>query len=311
MGTAYFWRKLTRVDPMATAVTPWPDTGVVLNQSFMSDTLGPVLIAPAASGVYLLLGAKDGQGTYFRGGFLQSDLMWGPSWSEGTRLVTRLLPAGPHTITSDGSCVIAFPTGGPVAGSAELRLLRLAPDGPVAVAASLAMARVEGDAAELEWVVAEARGVEFAVERGADARSWTRAGLAEMVGSDRVRYRESGLVPGERRAYRLAWREAGEWRTGPPAWVERPAPGGLQVVAAHANARGAAVRIELAGAPGETVRVEVHDVQGRRRVTREGRLGDDGRLGLELGSADWAPGLYLVRARTTGAVAHARVVLSR
>jgi len=67
--------------------------------------------------------------------------------------------------------------------------------------------------------------------------------------------------------------------------------------------------VELAGLPGETVRLEVFTVDGRRiGVARETRLGADGRGRITM-SAGARPGIYLVRAVQRAEVSVARAVV--
>jgi hypothetical protein len=95
---------------------------------------------------------------------------------------------------------------------------------------------------------------------------------------------------------------------GPVAVPSAPSAAGLVTRIVPSPAFGP-FGVELSGLPGETVRVEVFTVDGRRvGAARETRLGADGRSRITMG-AGARPGVYLVRAVQRAEVSIARAVV--
>lgn len=314
LGGAIFedQRMLSLLTTQGASVAPWPDTGLVLSRSVSSSLFLPLVIQPSPSGLYLIIGDRDENGDdYWRGGLLSPDLTWAPGWPPGGREVSRFLAGGPSTIASDGSLYHAFTYSDPFSATQGIRLFKMGVDGPVATLASVASAEVVGDEARLEWLVVDPPVSPLRVERSRDGTAWEDAGLAEVGATDRVRFEESGLVPGERRAYRLAWSEAGGRVTAGLVWVKRASSGGLRLASARHPTGVERLELRLIAESSDPIDVQVLDVQGRVRARRTIARTESAERALTLPTDAWATGLYFVRIAQGETTIRSRVTLLR
>ncbi len=303
-------RMLLLVEPSGQAFPPWPDTGRVVNRSFGSDTAGVLVLRSSPAGLYIIYGAKDVQGGYWKGGVLQPDLNWAPGWPDGGRLVSRFLGGGSNSIATDGALYHAFVFSDGL-GTDGIRLFKMGVDGPVPTLASVAMAEVRGDAAHLEWLVVDPPASPIHVERSSDGVAWEDVGNAESVAGDRVRFSEGGFAPGERRAYRLAWTELDELRSAGLVWVQRDGVSAFALRWARIMHAPERIILGVLGAERAPIQLRLFDVQGRQRAQATAAASGDAEREITLPSGSLAPGVYLVRASQGATHAMARVVVTR
>lgn len=291
----------------------WPDTGRVVFTGDFSDEQAPVLLLASPQSTYLVWsdpGTLDG----YEGTCLTPTGDIAPGWTGPPRRVTNnprdlhgaLLPSGDAVIAWAGNTYV--PSGG---GSNEDTLFarRLSPDGIVSVLASVALAHATPDRTTIEWQVHDAEGVRFVVERSDDGFAWVEVGAAELLGGDRLRFEDSPLPPGARRAYRLVWQEGGARRTAGVAWVAREAGDRLAIRSSRLEAT--RLQIRLTVATREPITLTLHDVQGRRIRTLQHAPDATGELALEVDARLLAAGLYFVKVQQGTARATARVALTR
>jgi hypothetical protein len=206
------------------------------------------------------------------------------------------------TTTSDFDPVIASDdAGGAIVvweyrlGS-QLRAQRYQGDGPVAVALALASVVAEPERVALLWQGAGAGVLAAQVERRTTGGTWELLGTAQPEGADRLRFEDRAVTPGERYAYRLAYRDGDLVRYTPEAWVEVPTALALALEGFRPNPVVDAVRVAFTLPSAAPVRLELLDLAGRRVAEHDlGGLGP-GRHLLHLDqAAHLAPGLYLLR----------------
>jgi hypothetical protein len=170
---------------------------------------------------------------------------------------------------------------------------------PTAVEVSLVSAEARPDEVAITWSLGGGLGP-VSVERSLhESGAWQRLGDVSPDGTGRVSFVDRDVVPGTIYDYRLAYADAGSQRVGGAVTIVVPRTGpdasfALANAGANPSASGLTVTISLPDAA--PARLEVHDVAGRRVVSREvGGLGA-GRHTVEMGEArSLSPGLYLVR----------------
>ncbi len=306
---------LGRYDLSGAPSPGWPDTGRVIYESVLGYGQYPQELLASPQGVYAIWG-DAGEPRGVRGLRLTPDGQVAPGWPSTPPVVTtRGFSGYPSTLLPSGDAVIAWSgtiyDGGNTSTEDTLFVQRLGVDGPVPTLASVASAGVAGDLATIEWWVVDAPPTPLRVERSGDGAAWEPAGLAEAVGGDRVRFREPGLRPGERRAYRLTWMESGAPRTAGLVWVERRATEELRVVSGRFANGPERIVLGLSLPTADPLRVQVLDVQGRVLLEQRIVPRDAGEQTVELAPRQWTPGLYLVRVTPAGDEARSRVVVIR
>lgn len=166
-------------------------------------------------------------------------------------------------------------------------------DASTPVLVSVASAEAVGGAVRVVWQVPDDPGIGWRVERAERPGAWLAAGLPQVMGADRLEYRDAAVQPGARYGYRLvASGPEGEQPFG-EAWVSIPAVElalSRMILGADRWLR-FDVRVPAAGA----ATVEAFDPAGRRlgrtRLDPASPGIVSGALQLNGGRA----GLYLVR----------------
>ena len=306
---------LGRYDLSGAPSPGWPDTGRVIYESVLGYGQYPAELLASRQGIYAIWG-DAGEPRGLRGLRLTPDGQVAPGWPSTPPVVTtRVLSSHSSTLLPSDDAVIAWSgtiyDGGNTSTEDTLFVQRLGVDGPVPTLASVASAGVAGDLATIEWWVVDAPPTPLRVERSGDGAAWEPAGTAEAVGGDRVRFRESGLRPGERRAYRLTWMESGAPRTAGLVWVARPANGALRVVSGRFARGPERIVLGLSLPTADPLRVQVLDVQGRMLLEQRIVPRDAGEQTIDLATRRSAPGLHLVRVTQAGGEATGRVVVTR
>lgn len=311
-GTMYEVKQmLTLLSATGASATPWPDTGLVLTRAIDTDPLGVAVIRPSPAGLYLVVDAKDENGDqYDRGGLMNPDLTWAPGWPDGGREVSRSLGGGPNTIGSDGSLLHCFTFDEP-GPTRRIRLFKMGVDGPVPTLASVAVAEVAGDVARVEWEVVDPPSSPLQVERSRDGVAWDVAGSPTWTAGDRVQFEDHGIAPGERRAYRLSWSEAGQERRAGLVWLERPARARLVLESARHVVGAERLDLLLSTESPDPIEVQVLDLQGRLRARRSSERSTLSQRLLSIPTEAWGAGLYFVRVTQSTATIRSRVTVLR
>jgi hypothetical protein len=196
-------------------------------------------------------------------------------------------------------------------GMNNLRALRLAPDGPVAVALSLVSAEAEPGRVRLTWVVAGMTGFKAAVERRTEGGEWERLGEVTADGTGRLSFEDHEVVAGRRYGYRLAYVDEGTERHTGETWVTVPRLE-LALRGFQPNPSVGRPTVALVLAEAGPATLEAYDVAGRRVASREvGSLGAGRHEVLLAGAERLAAGVYALRLTQGGQVRTARGVVAR
>jgi len=180
--------------------------------------------------------------------------------------------------------------------------------GPLAI--SLLEADRSPGTVELKWRSITAFGRATIVERREESSDWTDIGPIAFGPDGVATFTDHGIYPGHDYVYRVSVIDgASAWHSDPVLVAD---PGSLRLALRGARPNPAVGRILLAfSLPGVgPARVEIFDVSGRRRLSREvGSLGPGAHsLSLE-GSASWPPGVYYAQLRREGESRTARIVV--
>jgi hypothetical protein len=184
-------------------------------------------------------------------------------------------------------------------------------DEATAIQLSLLAAEAELDRVSLTWYTA-ALALAVTVERREEAGQWAAVAQAFPDGSGMIRYVDTGIVPGGRYDYRLAFMDDGVLTRAGEASVVVPLRLALALSGFVPNpARGLAT-VEFVLPARAPATLEVLDLQGRRLVVREvGQLGPGrARVTLE-GGVKLNPGIYVVRLKQGGVSASRKAVVVR
>lgn len=177
------------------------------------------------------------------------------------------------------------------------------------VLASILSANARAHAVELAWSLSQPA-ASVTIERREADQPWSAIGAAASDGSGRLGFVDRSAEPGHRYAYRLAIPDADgiTTRTG-EAWVDVPLGPAIELAGFAPNPARGEPRLVFSLASGAPARLELLDVTGRRVLAREvGGLGE-GRHTLSLAGIRMAPGIYVARLTTAGAVLSRRAVL--
>jgi len=299
-----------RVTAEGTIAPGWPAQGfpVCAAPSFQ---LNPKLATDGAGGAYVTWeDTRSGQTPDVYAQHVTALGTIAPGWLPDGHGVCTEIASGPRpAIASDGR-------GGAYVAWADLRFgtkdifaHRLALDGPVPVLLSLAESEASSARIVLTWHGHGASELEAFVERRTDPSGWESLGLAEVVGSDRLRFEDASVLPGVRYAYRLVSREGTALTS--ENWVEAQAIA-LSLSGFTPNpARGRpAIRLSL---PDESeASLALFDVRGRMVASREvGSLGPGSHL-VELDPGEeLEAGIYWLRLTHGGRSVTARGVVVR
>ena len=268
--------------------------------------------------------APDGQG----GAYVCYDVITSYDWYTFVQHVTATgevaegWPANGRSVTDtpsgqdDAASIISDGAGGCIVvweGEGGIRARRFMADGPVATAISLASATVEDGVVRLAWYGHDAAHLEAMVERREPSSDWRVVAIVRADGAGRFEHEDRGATPGVRYAYRLRWREADGERTTSDSWVEVPAALRLALEGLRPNpAATEEVRVAFVLPTGSPARLDVLDVTGRQRLSRDLAGFGPGRHSVRLGNAaPLEPGVYWIRLSQSGEQRLARGVVIR
>jgi len=209
---------------------------------------------------------------------------WGP---DGLRLGT----GDAEDIASDGA-------GGAIAVFRPLTAQKLAPDGVVAVTASLVSSEAGAERVRLVWQLGNGTVPAVTLERRQADTAWDAIASAVPDGVQRVAFEDAAVIPGARYGYRLRWREADGERFSGEVWIDVPRTVDLALEGLRPNpfTSAGALRVAFALPDEAPATLEMLDVSGRRVLARDLAGLGPGRHVLQLeGLAQPAPGLYFLR----------------
>lgn len=176
--------------------------------------------------------------------------------------------------------------------------------------ASLAQADATSDRARIVWSVGELASA--TVYRADAPDAWTLRGVRAQDGAGQITFEDRDVEPGHRYGYRLGIAgPEGESFHG-EVWVDIPLAARLAITAIHPNPGRGPFRVSFSLANAEPAVLEVHDVAGRRVVSRRLAGLTQGGHVIDLDeSARLEAGLYFVRLRQGGSIASVKAALVR
>ena len=179
------------------------------------------------------------------------------------------------------------------------------------VMVSLVDALFTDGAVRVSWQVAG--GLEATVERTVEDDSWQSVVRLVADGSGRMAYEDRDVEPGRRYGYRLALSDEGREVRAGEVWVEVPLSTSFTQFAlrgAVPNPAVAGLQVSFTLPYAGPVRFELYDVGGRLVLERNAILGTGSHV-TNLGGADLAAGVYLVRLTHGGRSLTTRVSVMR
>jgi hypothetical protein len=288
-----------RIQPDGNRAPGWPVDGLrVTNDTALDDF--PNLAPDQAGGVYLCWDRyTTALGDHVMVQHLTGLGTIAPGWPAGGQPIPGDAQTLHPVIAADG-------TGGAIAAwergaQTEIRALRFAPDGPVAVTVSLASVEANPTRVLLLWRAPGFANMAATVERRTGETSWEVLGTPDIAGPDGLRFEDHTVIAGARYAYRLSYREGSTEQFTAESWVDVPPALQLALEGFRPNpAVGApVVAFELRDESPATL--EVMDVTGRRVSTRALYGLGAGRHALRLDEGrTLAAGVYLVRLQQAG-----------
>ncbi|MFN8587338.1 MAG: kelch repeat-containing protein [Candidatus Eisenbacteria bacterium] len=279
------------------ASADWVDLGAT---GFVGGTLAVAGTLDTGSDRVWLHGGWWGHTGWYSAQLAYLSLGANPTFST-VSLANAPLPRQHHTLTYDPRrhrCVLyggrECPEGGEPESWPAVDLQFLQGDFATPALASLAAAEVEGGAARLEWLVAEAAYTTWRVERSLDQTEWADAGVPISLGSDRLEFRDAGLPEGAHVGYRLVAIEGGVERRMGEVWITVPAARSVLQLS-HVSFGGGSLRYTATLPGGGDARLAVYDVNGRAiGGTALGGLRGE-RQGAIVLRTPGRPGVYFVR----------------
>lgn len=212
-------------------------------------------------------------------------------------------------IISDGQfgAIIAWVDGrGP---TTQIYASRVSFDGAVSTLASLMSSIVTTDAVRLEWFVGTSDRGEIGIERRAPSTDWSVISSVTPQSDGLIVMDDRDVQPGQRYGYRLL--------LGPAAyagetWVSTPAGFALALDQPRPNPSSGATAVSFSLPDAATARLELFDLAGRRvHATDVGSMGAGRHVVPLLGTAHFAPGLYVVRLSQGSHAVTRRILVTR
>jgi len=190
------------------------------------------------------------------------------------------------------------------------RVAMVGPDAPVAALVSLLNVAVTARSIRLTWVSAANPGLPATVYRRVGQADWQAVAVLHADGSGRLVYDDRTVERGVLYGYRLGVLDGdGEVFLG-DAWARAEDPAFAPAALTPNPARGVDLSLRFGLAAAERVRVDVHDIAGRRVASFDFGLLDPGPHDLQLrDSGRLAAGVYLIRFRHGDAVQTVRGVI--
>ena len=169
-------------------------------------------------------------------------------------------------------------------------------------------ASAQPGAAEIEWEVSGANAAQ--VQRAAPDEGWQAMGEATVSGTGRVRWQDTGVVPGVRYGYRLALGAGGGAPFAGETWLDIPRTARLAIAGFSPNPGAGPTTIRFSLAGGGRAQVQVLDLAGRRVYERDVTELGPGAHAVPLGKA-LSPGIYWLELSQGGTSVSARGILVR
>ena len=194
------------------------------------------------------------------------------------------------------------------------------PLGTTAIAIALDVAQTEPGVVRLRWVVPDTRGAAISVLRRTAATDWVELGPGSVESGSRVTYEDRTVAPGERYAYKLLVRTAGDEGYSSEVWVTVPAgagaPQALRLDPVYPNPFGARAYLNFALPGGGAAKLTIFTVSGRKVATIVDQTLPSGWRsvawdGTDASGRPVASGTYFAKLESAGQVQIRKVVVAR
>lgn len=296
-GDAY----ASRVTPEGGIAPGWPANGTALSTATGAQLPNlDAVVADGTGGGYFCW--QDGRRIPQGGGHdiyvqrLLGDGTRAPGWPvDGIALSARPTDQTASRAAPNGSggAIVAWQDGYVVSGTPipDIYAARINADGSTPVLVSLVGVRAEPDRVRLEWHAPDRLASSLVVERCTASSSWSPVAPVAADGSGRVVFEDRDVVAGGRYGYRL--RGEGTPLTS-EVWVDVPTAG-FAIRAVELDADGERARVTFSLAHLGHARIDLFDVRGRRRISRDLGARAAGDHTFEIGVSDQPQGVYLLR----------------
>jgi hypothetical protein len=194
------------------------------------------------------------------------------------------------------------------------------PLGTTSIAIALDVAQTEPGVVRLRWVVPDTRGAAVSVLRRTAATEWVDLGPGSVESGTQVTYEDRTVAPGERYAYKLLVRTAGDEGYSSEVWVTVPAGAGaplaLRLDPVYPNPFGARTYLNFALPGGGPAKLTIFNVSGREVATIVDQTLPSGWRsvawdGRDASGRPVASGTYFAKLESAGQVQVRKVIVTR
>ncbi|HEY2953742.1 MAG TPA: T9SS type A sorting domain-containing protein [Candidatus Eisenbacteria bacterium] len=305
-----------RVLPDGSRAPGWTPNGVQLSEPVDGSTMLPRIVGDGTGGAYVAW-ERDPVASATRSlvQHLEPDGSLAPGWPfGGIEVATGPTPQFTPQIATDGAggAIVVWDEASLAQRRLGLYAQRFMAGGPVAVELSLASVESTPERVSLLWQGPGAGALAAEVERRAESSGWQALGPAIRDGSDRLRFEDRSVSPGERYAYRLRYLDEGVERLSSESWVDVPHALELALHGLRPNPAVREVTVSFTLPTAGPATLELLDVAGRRLIERQvGSLGTGRHLQRLDDGARIPAGLYWLRLTQGGCSLLARGAVIR
>jgi hypothetical protein len=177
---------------------------------------------------------------------------------------------------------------------------------------SLMDARADSGIVALQWYSGDPSASSWELERRTEVDAWSSIGPLSPDGDHILRYEDTRVIPGTRYGYRVGYQSGGRLLDSPEVWISVPLQVSFGIRGARPNPAVGPLTVSFSLLRIAPARLELLDVSGRIRISRElGTLGP-GDYDLPLmESAALPAGLYFVRLTQGAQAATSKVCFVR
>ena len=259
----------SRVLANGTLAAGWTPDGVRLSDvASPGCEYEPRIVPDGTGGAYVTWYGEQGNSRVQH--LTDQGQVW-PGWARyGERLATTAEQFAP-CIAADGQggAIVAWVESDyPTRSNAFAR--KFGPGGVVGALVSLASATAEPSVVRLVWQGSGATSLALTLERRSEAMAgWLPMASLTADGSERVSYEDRDVTAGTRYGYRLRWREDDGEHFTAETWVDVPAALELALQGLRPNPAVRDLNVAFVLPSAAPARLELMDVSGRQRMTRD------------------------------------------
>src|SRR5262245_11107019 len=231
-----------------------------------------------------------------------------PGWpANGRALPTVTTASAPHMVGDGmGGALVAWEE----YLDEKVRVLKIAPDGPVPTQISLVSVQAEPGLVRVAGYVADGVVRMATVERRADTGEWQQLSSIIPDGTGKLEYEDRDVKAGTRYGHRLGYQDGVDLLRTNDSWVTVPSfQFALRGLVPNPAVGDPVVSFTLAGS--EPAILEFYDLSGRHVVRQDAGGRGPGIYSVRLAGAHLAAGMYALRLRQGTNVAWSRPVILR